>query len=262
MRSLVVYTYYQSESSDYNLQYFVRKELAFRENIDYILVINGHKCPVELPDLPNLTILTRDNIGYDFGGHAHALEYIDGSSYDYYFFMNSGVIGPIVPRYLSDEFHWSTTFIRKLTGDVKLVGTTIACLPQHDAGGYGPKVEGFFFATDAIGLSCLQREKTIFCNHKTKYSAIVSGEYGLSNCIFRNGYTIDCMLNKYQGIDWLDKQNWGLNQNIHPSRYKSFYGRSIDPYEVIFHKWFWHNEPNRVSFDTVERYIDSMQLVR
>ena len=34
-----------------------------------------------------------------------------------------------------------------------------------------------------------------------KYSAIVNGEYGLSKCILENGYSIDCMLPKYQNID-------------------------------------------------------------
>jgi len=255
MRSLIVYTYYQSESSDYNLRYFIENEIMYRENIDYILIVNGHICPISFPDLPNLTVLTRDNIGYDFGGHAHAIQYIGNATYDYYFFMNSGVIGPILPHYLPQYFHWTDVFIKKISDQVKLVGTTIACLPSHDAGGYGPKVEGFFFATDSIGLSCLLREGTIFCNHETKYSAIVNGEYGLSKCIFRNGYTIDCMLAKYQGIDWRNKQNWTLNQNNHPSRHNSFYGDSIDPYEVIFHKWFWHNESHHVSFDIIDKYV-------
>ena len=40
--------------------------------------------------------------------------------------------------------------------------TTIVCLPHHDAGGYGAKVEGFFFMVDQIGLTVLRNEKTIF----------------------------------------------------------------------------------------------------
>ena len=35
-------------------------------------------------------------------------------------------------------------FISKINDKVKLVGTTLCCLPHTDAGGYGPKVEGFF----------------------------------------------------------------------------------------------------------------------
>lgn len=54
----------------------------------------------------------------------------------------------------SDRHNYSSLFYRnsldqyfykKINDIVKLVGTTIVCLPQWDAGGYGPKVEGFFY---------------------------------------------------------------------------------------------------------------------
>jgi len=245
-----------SHSSDYNLSFFVKKELSYKENIDYIIVINGHNTTIEFPILDNVTIIKRDNIGFDFGGHNSALEYIDNNnkSYDYYFFMNSGVIGPIIPHYFT-ETHWTNIFTKKINDRVKLVGTTIVCLPPHDCGG-GPKVEGFFFMVDNIGLTLLRNQNNIFCNHSTKDSAIVYGEYGLSTCIFKNGYTIDCMLRKYQNIDWTDVINHNLNNNIHPSRENSFYGNSINPYEVIFHKWYWHYA-NKVNFNIIEQYVNN-----
>lgn len=254
--SVIIYTYFSSPSSDYNLKFFVKKELSYKDNIDYIIVINGydHK-NIQFPDLPNITILKRENVGYDFGGHNHALEYIEKKSkiYDYYFFMNSGVIGPIIPHYF--ENHWTTIFIKKINVRVKLVGTTIVCLPHSDDGGYGPKVEGFFFMTDTIGLNVLKNQQNIFFNHPTKYNDIVYGEYGLSNCILKHGFSIDCMLPKYQNIDWRNSANYKLNNNKHPSRKNSFYGYSINPYDVIFHKWYWHNEEN-VNFDIIKQYVD------
>ena len=247
MKSVVIYTYYKSQPSDYNLAFFV-KQLNYKDNIDYIIVINGHKCDINFPNLENLIIIKRDNIGFDFGGHNAALEYLGDKLYDYYFFMNSGVIGPIIPHYIDD---WTNIFIQKINNKVKLVGTTIVCLPHHDAGGFGPKVEGFFFMVDQIGLDLLKKQKNIFCNHPDKYSAIINGEYGLSNCIIKNGYTIDCMLAKYQNIDWTNPVNHTLNNNMHPSRKNSFYGKSINPYEVIFHKWFWHRLET-VNFDIIK----------
>jgi len=224
--------------------------------MDYIIVINGFQCNIKFPQIENLVILKRENSGYDFGGHHFALEYLSmkNKTYDYYFFMNSGVIGPIMPHYVSD-IHWSNIFIKKINDRVKLVGTTIVCLPSSDLGGYGPKVEGFFFMTDAFGLDLMIKEGTIFCNHPNKVSAIVNGEYGLSNCILKNGYSIDCMLHKYQNIDWRNTENWDLNRNIHPSRKNSFHGCSINPYEVIFHKWFWHGLET-VNFDIIDQYVN------
>jgi len=258
MKSVIIYTYFSSPSSDYNLDFFVKKELSFKENIDYIIVINGYVYNEKIifPILDNLTILKRENIGFDFGGHNYALEYIkeNGKIYDYYFFMNSGVIGPIIPHYFR-ETHWSSVFIKKINGLVKLVGTSIVCLRHNDDGGYGPKVEGFFFMVDSIGLELLQKQKTIFCNHVNKYSAIIHGEYGLSNCILKNDYSIDCMLPKYQNIDWTNPYNYNLNNNEHPSRKNRFYGKSINPYDVIFHKWYWHGHET-VNEDIIKQYVN------
>jgi hypothetical protein len=261
---VIIYSYFESPSSIFNLTFFSKKELSFKEDIDYIIVINGEVCSVNLPILQNLKIIKRENTGYDFGAHSVALDTLktENKTYDYYFFMNSGVIGPIIPHYLTDimsQIHWSSFFTNKINDNVKLVGTTIVCLPHHDLGGYGPKVEGFFFCTDNIGLKLLEDEKTVFCIHKDKVDTIVNGEYGLSNCILKNGYSIDCMLHRYQNIDWKDKNNWTLNDNKHPSRHKSFYGQSIDPYEVIFHKWFWHGNPT-VNFENVEKYISDCKI--
>jgi hypothetical protein len=258
-KSVIIYTYFQSPSNDYNLKFFVKKELQYRENIDYIIVINGfkHEKSIVFPHISNLTIIPRKNIGYDFGGHACALEYIqcNNKTYDYYFFMNGGVIGPILPNYFRDT-HWTNIFIQKINDNVKLVGTTIVCLPPTDLGGYGPKVEGFFFMVDQIGLDILKNQKTVFYEHTNRVDCIVNGEYGLSNCILKNGYSIDCMLSRYQNIDWRDVNNYNMNQNIHPSRKDSFYGNSINPYEVIFHKWFWHNCPT-INFEIIEQYVNN-----
>jgi hypothetical protein len=263
MTSVVIYTYFQSDSSDYNLNFFVKNEVSYKNNIDYIIVINGYKYDeqIKFKKLDNLTIITRNNIGYDFGGHAAALEYIDKKSktYDYYFFMNSGVIGPILPHYFT-ETHWSKIFINKITDHIKLVGTTIVCLPRHDDGGFGPKVEGFCFMVDKIGLELLQNKKTIFCDHASKYDVIINGEYGLSNCILDSGYSIDCMIPKYKNLDWTNSMNYNLNNNIHPSRKNSFYGNSINPYDVIFHKWHWHNCEN-VNFDIIKAHVDNFIIM-
>ena len=149
MKIVIIYAYYESPSSVYNLKFFVKKELSLKSNIDYVIVINGEVCSVNIPDLPNLKIIRRENTGYDFGAHSIALKNIS-RNYDYYFFMNSGVIGPILPHYFPKNIHWSKIFTNKINGNIKLVGTTIVCLPPSDAGGYGPKVEGFFFMTDKI----------------------------------------------------------------------------------------------------------------
>lgn len=38
----------------------------------------------------------------------------------------------------------------------QVVASSLVCLPEVDAGGYGPKVESWAFATDSQGLEVLQ----------------------------------------------------------------------------------------------------------
>ena len=58
-----------------------------------------------------------------------------------------------------------------------------------------------------------------------KYTACVNGEYGLSNCILKNGYSIDCTTSTKK------------------------------KYDVIFHKWHW-NHNNVVNFKIIKQYVD------
>lgn len=86
--------------------------------------------------------------------------------------MNSGIIGS---HYFS-ETNWTDVFIKKINDRAKSVGTSIVSLPESNrAGGYGPKVEGFFFMVDRVGF-------------KKTYFAIIKGEFGLSYCILKNGF--------------------------------------------------------------------------
>ncbi len=64
------------------------------------------------------------------------------------------------------------------------------------------------------------------------------------------------MLKRYQGVDWTSSLNHNMNNNKHPSRENSFYGASINPYEVIFHKWFWHG-CRTVNFNIIDQYINN-----
>jgi GR25 family glycosyltransferase involved in LPS biosynthesis len=253
-RSLVVYTYFASPSSDYNLEFYSKMAISYQANIDFIIVVNGHKCNVTLPQLPNLKVIYRDNVGFDFGGHKAALDSLNGKQYDYYFFMNSGVLGPFLDDTRPKGFHWTQIFIQKITDKVKLVSLSI--FPSRDH----VSCEGYFFMTDVIGLNLLLSKAPVFYDCPTKYDAIGS-ENTLSRCILNNGYTIDCMLNKFNGVNWQDKSNWTLNNCQPPSRKNKYFGESINPFETVFHKWFWDNPTDSmVSYDIVESYRKKMSI--
>lgn len=262
MKTIIFYAYYETSHSIGNLEYFSKVGITDDPNFLYVIIINGYKCSIDLPIYNNCIVLKKDNTGFDFGAYNFAIKYLEelfncktkDFSYDYFIFLNAGVTGPFLPTYYN--LHWTNVFNSKINEKVKLVGTTIVCLPPTDDGGHGPRIEGFCFATDKIGLDILIEKKNIFMQHSSKYSAIIYGEYGLSKAIFEKGFTIDCLLYKYQNIDWTNKKNWDLNSNIHPSRKNSYDGISIHPFEVVFHKWYWSDHPNElVSFEYLNKYI-------
>lgn len=256
MKTFVSYVYYETTESLYNFEFFVNEGLWETEDVIFILVINGGVCSASIPKYKNVIIINRPNIGFDFGGHNCALNYIkDKLTFDYFIFMNCGVIGPFLPSYYPKILNWTNVFTSKLTDKVKLVGTSIVCLPPPDKGGYGPRVESFCFATDKIGLNIVLQEGTIFYDHKTKYDAIINGEYRLTTILLQKNYTIDCLLYRYQNIDWRDMRNWNINDNIHPSRKDRYGGININPFEVVFHKWYWSSDPNNtVMYDYIDKY--------
>ena len=252
MKIHISYVYHNSPRSNYNFAYFLENELKYRENVYYTIVINGRLCNFNIPQLDNCRVIYRDNTGFDFGGHAAGLDALGKNIdlYDYFFFLNCGVIGPILKN---KNESWYDKFTNKFNKKVKLVGTSIVCLPKEDLGGFGPKVEGFCFCLDKEGLDLTLKDGTIFYNHKNKTDAILNGEYALTKCILAAGYTIDCMLKEYQNVNWNDSSNYFLNNNKHPSRQNSFFGKSINPYDVIFHKWLWGHEPTKpVSKEIIE----------
>lgn len=242
-----------------NLQFFLQhgvSEQPKAQVIMYGIVMNGNCTSsvsqnplayVKKPMQHTVRVWARENIGLDFGAHAHALREmrVGKFHFDFYIFLNCGVIGPLVPSYMPRSWHWSSAFTDKIRGDVGLVGTSIVCLPPTDAGGYGPSVEGFAFSLSYKALTIVLERGTSFRNHADKVSAILDGEYALTDVLLQNGVGIDSLLQAYQGVNWSDSKEWNCNNLTHPSRHGSYFGISIHPYEVIFHKTKWGSESER-----------------
>jgi hypothetical protein len=257
--------YSASHRPSSHLEYFLTHAILTHSDplvkIHFFLSISG-RCSFSVCEEPeifvrdrkaNLTVFRRTNFGFDFGSHGEALRKADWKGYDKFIFLNSGVTGPFLPVYSPASFHWSDAFCEKLGGRVRMVGTTIACLPSSDLGGKGPKVEGFAFAADRLGVEILF-DSTAFDQHRNKVDAIVNGEYAASTAIFKSGFSIDCLLLAYTGRKW--KRLDECNSMIHPSRRGTYFGGTINPVEVIFHKSHWDGEQPVAKEQVDERLYD------
>jgi hypothetical protein len=261
MKTVITYAYHENSRTMYNLDYFIQVGMCNDPNLLYIFVINGNVCNVDIVEGDNCVIIRRDNVGYDFGAHRASIDYLinlygdfDSVPYDNYIFLNCGVIGPFLPSYYPSNIHWSNIFTSKLNDKVKLVGTSLVCFEYKSVTGQGPHIEGFCFCLDKIGLKIVMDTNTVFVNHLNKHDAINNGEYGLSKCILKAGYSLDCLLYKYQNIDWSNKQNWTNHNNYnHPSRNNTYDNITLHPFETVFHKWYWvGHQP--VNFNYVVKY--------
>lgn len=247
MKVLVLYAYHHTPSTYINMLFFMKYGIV--PGVDYMMIINGDDWEPSIP-LDGVSVVCRPNVGFDFGAYGSVLtpEIVD--RYDYFVCMNASVIGPLWRPGSDHPADWTSLFIDMLSDDVALVGTSIVCLPASDAGGPGPRVEGFIWATDKRGMRLLVQSPFVFSQHKTKTDAILKGEYELSKIILSHGLNIGCILSRYKNIDWRLPENHQMNGCIHPSRLGSYFGGTIDPFEVVFHKWRWHGMPN-VLFDEV-----------
>ena len=90
-KNVCIYAYYEKdEKYKNNFKYFLKN--GYRSDIDYYIVING-ECTVEIEKKDNITVLYRENKGYDFGAWSYGVNQLK-QKYDYYIFLNSSVIGP------------------------------------------------------------------------------------------------------------------------------------------------------------------------
>lgn len=261
METVIIYAYYETDASIFNLEYFVNSGVIEDSKYLYIFVINGEKCSIQIPEYKNVIVLKRPNIGYDFGAHNYALQWLttkygNNFPFEYYVFLNCSVVGPFLPSYYPKNIHWSKIFTERITDKIKLIGTIIGCLGEYHKEFAGPKVGGYFFVTDNIGLKLMIDRMDIFMDHETKISAIAA-EYKVTIAIMNAGYNIDCLLYKYQGINWRDPNYIKYYYEVYPDRLNTYFGISIHPFEVVFHKWKWSDQPNKlVNFDYCAKYSE------
>ncbi len=246
-----------------------------RENdgVDYYFILQnvGNKSvnESEMPLLPkrNAYYIQHENVCFDFGTVGWFLDTytvgnpwinqttvnrekkINITQYKYFIILNSSVRGPFFPPYylkfVSDykeefqkKFYWYYLFTKRLNDKVKLTGSTISCAPAIH-------VQSYVLVTDFIGFTIMLKpgshggsgDKGIFGCYPSKDDVSAYSEIASSTRILDAGYMIDCLLTKYQTVDFKQKHNQKCNNNRGPYFDNEFEGMSLEPYEVVFVKY-------------------------
>jgi hypothetical protein len=258
----IIYTYFESDISKQNLEFFLQHGIINDPKYKYILIINGDTCSIDLSSFNQINIIKRKNIGYDFGGWSHGLKILDYPNKmnvdDRIILMNSTICGP----YCSSNQNWINEFINLVDETTKLGGISINC---HIWDGYVlPHVQSMLLVTDKIGLK-IGTDKNIFNGEEclVKAEFIFNKEIGFSSWIIHYGFNINCILPLYRNKEYrhgsdriTNSFNSLFGDPFHPHHY---FNRTINPYEAIFIK------TNRdIIYDYTnyyEIYIDIFQAV-
>lgn len=166
----------------------------------------------------------------------------------FFMFLNSGLVGPFLPSYT--HFGWSRIFTSKLNYEIKLVGPVISI----STSGIQNRSMLFPFVDVSHGFAIDIEALNIFTS---RFQPESSNDMLLSKWIFDEGYTIDCLLPMFSGIDWRDdsqvshklssllgRAEYSRNQTLLSDKNcisfsdtgKYYDGLSIHPLEIVFYK--------------------------
>jgi hypothetical protein len=254
--TLCIYAYYE-KSEEYidNFKYFLQNGLD--TDMDYIIVINGN-CSVDIKSYvkenTELTILQRENKGYDFGAYYHALVNKDvlNNPYKNYIFLNTSVKGPYlnnkhfdyINKTIYNNTNWYKIFTDMIKEDVKLVGTTIniCTLKFNKLNEFKPPythVQTQFFGMDHECLSFLYDKIFAYkVDESNFYDLIELKEVRMTLLVLQNNWNINCPLSHYKDLDYRQiKNNFNpTSANGDSSFRNAYFGRTYNKYEVVFIK--------------------------
>lgn len=240
-----LYAYYEkNEQYKDNLKYFL--ENAIIDDIDYYIIING-ECSIKIPEKQNIQIIYRENVGFDFGAWNYCINNNLKKKYDYYVFLNTSVKGP----YLNDpNTNWLQEYLKLFNNkDVKLVGSSINIYYNNESF-FGPTkllnifkyngpyshIQSMFFILDSEGFDYLN-DLGFFKEDFDDFKDLIAyKEIGMSQLILKKNWNINCILSKYRDHDYRKVKNNFNPTGCDPYWNGAYFGKSIDPYEVIFYK--------------------------
>jgi len=254
-----VYHFFESDSEHQeNLKYFLKHGIL--QDVYYVIVLASEP-NFQLPVLSNVSFHRITNEHRDVGGYIKGYKIINKiADWDYIFFLNSGVLGPIRFEGLSSEKNtWVSYFLGLFKEGVQLVGTSINTMTrpatwsdleeqlcnsqfkhyfsQHSA----VHVQSFFF--------CLKRESRHFLdsigffdqNLSHEFTSLVANfEIALTQIILNTNseWTVKSNLAEYNNFNLKNLEcdpnfsSW----NGDPYFQGAFFGSTIDPRKAVFFK--------------------------
>lgn len=236
-KTLVLYTF---NALYYRVEYFIKHAVFQAPDVDFWFIISDGKDSGERYGIPEYArVIHRDNRGFDFGAWSDALLGEPGAylGYDHFIFVNSSVIGPILPSYYKGR--WTDIYLDGLRDGIRLFGSSINLDTDVLTRAH---VQSYIFAMDLETLEYLIGTGifTTTIYFTTHDDAIQNQEIKMSRDVLAKGWNIGCLLNCFRGVDFTfrDKasseyKHMNLNHEvIRMARHYKYWNE----YELVFIK--------------------------
>ena len=242
---------------DVNVNFFLKCGIVRHPNVDYCIVENTDAEPasfVEHDYSPSKFYwMKRPNISQCFGGYSASTRMLP-EPYQYRFFINSTMRGPMLPTWASKEKHYIEYFTERFSDSVAMVGSSINIDPEVH-------VQSMMMGVDQRALRILV-ENQIFLpedTHVDKISLIYKHEVRGTQLVLKQGYNIDCMVTAFQGRNWQTEKSAPYDELVTHDLWSigAYYGQSLHPYETIFFKTV--NRNNVAQADVITYFIGKSQ---
>ena len=179
-----------------NLDYFCKNGVHNNPDVFYIFVINHYQCHINIPQLPNVRIYTRQNSGRCQGAWRFGISKINVTQFDYFIFMNDIIKGPFI-----NKKNWYHQFGNMIDSKVKLssLSNNIPC-PKYwpPNKNFGYFVTEMLWCVDRTGLDIIS--KNLWNNitdlkfdeeyKKSRFYYIFNYEMGLTREIEKQNYKV------------------------------------------------------------------------
>lgn len=263
-KTLVLYTF---NKLYHRVEYFIKHALFHAPDVDFCFVISDGRDSIERYGIPEYArVIHRDNRGFDFGAWSDALLLTDSGvryqDYDRFIFVNSSVIGPILPSYFTGR--WTDVYINGLRDGVKLFGSSINICDKPAELAH---VQSYIFAMDLETLEYLIgtgifTTSEYFTDHN---DAIHKQEIKMSRDVLAKGWNIGSLLKCFQGVDFTfrtvpigDCQNMDLTHEvIRMARYLKYWSE----YELVFIKGNRLELLPLLRYHFPERFTEGKQVI-
>jgi hypothetical protein len=240
MRRVVFYAFCEPCGHLENFWFFVAQGMQCPQT-HYVIIVNG-PCKVTMPsEGPNVTVIHRENKGFDFGAWAAGLAAISVDDYSHFVFLNGSCRGPILPESVSSS-EWISRFCSRLTGNVHCVGPTINIYKLQPL--CKPHVQTYAWAATRECVQMLLEAGLFEFEAQTKADAIQRQEVASGTLILAHGWEIACFVPEFDAVVSYQPHNDAQLRSFNPSGSLGdiaypmpwCFGRELSPVELMFIK--------------------------